>query len=59
MIKNGRIETGKTPSVVSGKRSDRIENGEPVAGDEHPYDGNLKKAASQIEQEQEQENTEG
>ena len=30
MLKNGRVEIGKTPSVISGKPCECIKNGEPV-----------------------------
>ena len=45
MTKNGRVEAGKTPSVVSGKISDRVEEGEPVRGQEHPDQDGMKKLA--------------
>ena len=34
MIKTGKVEIGKTPSVVSGKPSKKIVKGEPLAKDE-------------------------
>jgi hypothetical protein len=46
MIKNGRIEIGKTPSVVTGACSTRILEGEPVGDHEHPNDPEFRKLAS-------------
>jgi hypothetical protein len=34
MIKTGKIEIGKTPSVVSGKPSKKLVKGEPLAENE-------------------------
>lgn len=34
MIKTGHIEIGKTPSSVSGKPADHLDNEEPVAAQE-------------------------
>ena len=36
MIKNGRVETGKTPSEISGKPSETIKNGQAVLKNEKP-----------------------
>lgn len=35
MIKNGRVEVGKTPSEVSGKKSETIKKGSAVRIDEN------------------------
>ena len=48
MIKTGKVETGKTPSVVSGRPSEKIVSGEPVADREKPVDPGLKKLAAAI-----------
>lgn len=34
MVKNGRVEVGKTPSVLSGKPSEMIKKGEAITKDE-------------------------
>ena len=49
IIKNGRIEVGKTPSVVTGDVSTLIIEGEPVKKDEKPTDPEFRKLASLIE----------
>ena len=46
MTKNGRVQVGSTPSVVSGKPATKIVQGEPVRGSEKPVDPGLRKAAS-------------
>lgn len=47
MIKNSRIEPGKTPSLISGKTSTKVEEGEPLAtGEEISTDRTVEKAAS-------------
>lgn len=48
MTKTGRVQTGKTPSVVSGLPSTKIVEGEPVRKGEKPVDAGLKKLASVI-----------
>jgi hypothetical protein len=48
MIKHGKVIPGKTPSVVSGKPSDSVKEGEPVCDGEKPADPGLKKTASEI-----------
>lgn len=48
MIKNGRVEVGKTPSVVSGEKSQSICEGEPVRRYERPVDPGLRKLASLV-----------
>ena len=48
MIKTGKVEIGKTPSVVSGKRSTKLREGEPVRKQEKPTDPGLKKLASAL-----------
>jgi hypothetical protein len=48
MQKNGRVEIGKTPSVVSGKKSARLIEGEAVCAKEKPVDPGMKKLASFI-----------
>lgn len=45
MIKNAKVEIGKTPSVVSGKPSEAIVNGEAVRKDEIKI---IKKANKQL-----------
>jgi hypothetical protein len=49
IIKTGRIEVGKTPSVVTGFVSTLIVDGEPVKKDEKPVDSEFKKLASLID----------
>lgn len=49
MIKDGKVKVGKTPSVVSGKPSNTIKEGEPIRKDEKPVDPGLKKLAAAIE----------
>ncbi len=51
MTKTGRVEVGVTPSVVSGKKSTKLVDGEPVRGDEKPTDPGMKKAASLVKPE--------
>lgn len=46
MIKTGRVQPGKTPSVVSGRPSTEIVDEEPVLHGERPVDPGLKKLAS-------------
>lgn len=46
MTKNARIEVGVTPSEVSGNPSDRLEDAEPLAGQEEHPDPGLKKTAA-------------
>ena len=36
MIKNGRVEVGKTPSLKSGKPCKKVEHAEPLDVDEKP-----------------------
>lgn len=48
MTKTGRVNIGKTPSVVSGKPSTKVVDGEPVRKKEHANDPGLKKLASMI-----------
>lgn len=36
MIKNGKVEAGKTPSEISGKTSETIKNGQAVLKHEKP-----------------------
>lgn len=49
MIKNGKVEIGKTPSAVSGKTATRLVDGEPVRRHEQTNDPGLKKLASLIQ----------
>lgn len=49
MIKTGRVEKGKTPSELSGKPSDKIRGGIPLAREEKAPLKTLEKLASQIE----------
>lgn len=51
MTKHGKVEVGKTPSVVSGRPSTKIEDGEPVRKDEQPVDAGLRKLASVLDEE--------
>ena len=51
MIKTGRIEVGKTPSVVSGKPSTKLRDGEPVRKFERLDDPGLKKLAAVLAEE--------
>ena len=39
MVKTGRVEIGKTPSVVTGRPATAIENGEPVVKGESVVPG--------------------
>jgi hypothetical protein len=45
MVKTGKMVVGKTPSEVSGKPSDHIEDDEPLCDDEQPVDPGFKKLA--------------
>lgn len=58
MIKTGKVELGKTPSVVSGLPSTKLVEGEPVRKDEKPTDPGLKKLASEVTQKPEDKNDE-
>lgn len=49
MIKHGKVVPGETPSIVSGRPSEKIEGGEPVREGEKPVDAGLKKLSSVIE----------
>ena len=41
MIKNGKVEAGKTPSEVSGRRSQVIKEGSALRKDEKPPEKNI------------------
>lgn len=49
MIKNGKLEAGKTPSEKSGRRSERIVSDQPLSSGENP-DGetDFSKAAAAV-----------
>jgi len=47
MTKTGKVEIGKTPSVVSGKPSKRIVKGEPLA-DQEKETASMKKLARAV-----------
>ncbi len=53
MIKDGQVKVGRTPSVVSGKPSQEVKEGEPVCRGEQPEDPGLKKLASALDVEKE------
>jgi len=53
MIKDGKVEVGRTPSVVSGKPSQEVKEGEPICRGEKPEDPGLKKLASVLDVEHE------
>ncbi len=48
MIKTAQVVIGKTPSVVSGRVSDRLVEGEPVCGQEQVKDPGLVKLARSL-----------
>jgi len=48
MIKNGRVEIGKTPASKSGKPCRKIEDSEPLDADEKPKN-KLKKWAKMLD----------
>lgn len=50
MIKDGQVKVGRTPSVVSGRPSEEIKEGEPIRRNEYPEDPGLKKLASALEE---------
>jgi hypothetical protein len=50
MTKHGKVEVGKTPSVVSGRPATKIEDDEPVRKGEQPADAGLKKLASILDE---------
>jgi hypothetical protein len=50
MIKNGKIELGKTPSAVTGKPSKILQDGEPIRKGEKLVDPGLTKLAAALEE---------
>lgn len=48
MIKNGRVEIGRTPSEVSGKPSDKTRSGVPLTAKERLPSKTVEKLASKI-----------
>lgn len=48
MTKTGNVEAGVTPSVLSGRRCDLVQDGEPLCAGEQTADPGLKKAAAAL-----------
>lgn len=48
MTKTGNVEAGVTPSVLSGRRCDLVQDGEPLCDGEQITDPGLKKAAAML-----------
>ena len=49
MEKRGRIETGLTPSEISGKPSDLVKEGQVLTKDEAPDKSSIEKVAALME----------
>jgi hypothetical protein len=49
MEKNGRVEPGKTPSEVSGRKSETLKAGQAVRADEVPAENTVEKVAALVD----------